>query len=237
MQRHGGGQCGSVVGRGVREARDGVLLPSQVHVIVYPLQRLWGKQLGWEGHPKLQAPDTSKERGTLGIPPIPPAQTHGGCRRMRSRSGLHWAMGCIVSPTRTPTLTHHAWVLGLERYKLPQRGHVGWLVGGHWRRWRVQDVMVAGNDGGERLVGDGKLLHGACLDQLQGRQRRMGVRPPPWAWLNPCTLPRASSRPCASRSSRSGGLGYSRDLQAPTARVVPRRPPWRLTGGGRQQSG
>lgn len=60
MQRHGGGQRGSVVGRGVCEAGDGVLLPSQVHVIVYPLQRLWGKQLGWEGHPKFQAPDTGK---------------------------------------------------------------------------------------------------------------------------------------------------------------------------------
>lgn len=48
MQRYGGGQCGSVVGWGVSEARDGVLLPSQVHVIVYPLQRLWGEQLGWE---------------------------------------------------------------------------------------------------------------------------------------------------------------------------------------------
>lgn len=42
MQRHGGRQCGSVVRRRVCEASDGVLLPSQVHVIVYPLQRLWG---------------------------------------------------------------------------------------------------------------------------------------------------------------------------------------------------
>lgn len=40
MQRHGGGERGSMVGRGVREAGDGVLLPSQVHIIVYPLQRL-----------------------------------------------------------------------------------------------------------------------------------------------------------------------------------------------------
>lgn len=40
MQRHGRGERGSVVGRGVREAGDGVLLPSQVHIIVYPLQRL-----------------------------------------------------------------------------------------------------------------------------------------------------------------------------------------------------
>lgn len=42
MQWHGGRQCGSVVRRRVCEACDGVLLPSQVHVIVYPLQRLWG---------------------------------------------------------------------------------------------------------------------------------------------------------------------------------------------------
>lgn len=102
MQRHGGGERGSVVGRGVREAGDGVLLPSQVHIIVYPLQR-------------------------------------------------------------------HSWVLGLERHELPQGSHVGRLVGGHWRRGRVQDVMVAGDDGGERLVGDWELLHGACLDQ-RGRE-------------------------------------------------------------------
>lgn len=98
MQRHGGRQRGSVVRRRVREACDGVLLPSQVHVIVYPLQR-------------------------------------------------------------------HAWMLGLERYELPQGGHVGRLVGGHWWRGWVQDVMVAGDDGGECLVGDGKLLHGTCLNQ------------------------------------------------------------------------
>lgn len=59
----------------------------------------------------------------------------------------------------------------MERHELPQGSHVGRLVGGHWRRGRVQDVMVAGDDGGERLVGDWELLHGACLDQLQGLER------------------------------------------------------------------
>lgn len=56
MQRHRGGQRGSVVGRGVREARDGVLLPSQVHIIVYPLQRLWRKQVRLGGVSQITLP-------------------------------------------------------------------------------------------------------------------------------------------------------------------------------------
>lgn len=161
MQRHGGRQCGSVVRRRVREACDGVLLPSQVHVIVYPLQRLWVKQLGWEEHPKLHLPDAMKTQAPWAPCPPPPAYTHRGCRRTRPQGG-----GRVTSPAHPSTPTHHAWMLGLERYELPQGGHVGRLVGGHWRRGWVQDVMVAGDDGGECLVGDGKLLHGTCLNQL-----------------------------------------------------------------------
>lgn len=78
----------------------------------------------------------------------------------------------MVSPAHPSTPTHHTWMLGLERYELPQGGHVGRLVGGHWRRGWVQDVMVAGDDGGECLVGNRKLLHGTCLNQLWGEKER-----------------------------------------------------------------
>lgn len=73
MQRHGGRQCGSVVRRRVGETCNGVLLPSQVHVIVYPLQRLWGKELGWEEHPKLHLPNAMKTEAPWAPCPPPPA--------------------------------------------------------------------------------------------------------------------------------------------------------------------
>lgn len=133
-----------------------------------------------------------------------------------------WGISC---PQAVPhTLTHHAWVLGLERYKLPQGGHVGWLVGGHWRRGGVQDVMVAGDDGGERLVGDGELLHGACLDQLWGREKN-GGQTPTVGMAAPLPPPQVSNRPHDPRNLHSSGLGYPHDLRAPTAQVVPRGRP------------
>lgn len=119
-----------------------------------------------------------------------------------------------MSPVCPSTPTHHTWMLGLERYKLPQGGHVGRLVGGHWRRGWVQDVMVAGDDGGECLVGDGKLLHGTCLNQLWGEmERKTRVR-------HPCPLPRASKGPCALRNLRYSGLGCPHHLWALTAQAA-----------------
>lgn len=55
-------------------------------------------------------------------------------------------------------------MLGLEWNKLTEGSHMWRLVWWH-RRWRVQNVMVAGNERWECLVGDGELLHGTGLDQ------------------------------------------------------------------------
>lgn len=61
--------------------------------------------------------------------------------------------------------THHTRVLGLQRYKLPQRRHVSRLGVWGWR-WGVQDVVVTGDEVGVGLIGHRELLHGARLDQL-----------------------------------------------------------------------
>lgn len=66
--------------------------------------------------------------------------------------------------------TYHAWVLGLQRDELPKRCHVGRLRWGR-RGWRVQDVVVTGDEVGVGLVGHGELLHGARLDQLLREER------------------------------------------------------------------
>lgn len=61
--------------------------------------------------------------------------------------------------------THHTWMLGLQRYKLPKRCHVGRLGVWGWR-WGVQDVVVTGDEVGVGLIGHRELLHGTRLDQL-----------------------------------------------------------------------
>lgn len=109
MQGNRWGEGWGMVGGRVCEAPNGVLLPSKVHIIVYPLQ----------GHSR---------------------------------------------------------VLRLEGDKLAQRCHVGGLVGWSWWWW-VQDIMVTGDEGGERLVGDGELLHGTRLDQ-RGWKAAEGVMLP-----------------------------------------------------------
>lgn len=182
-----------------------------------------GKQLGWEEHPKLHLPDAMKTEAPC---PPPPAQTHRGCRRTRPQGG-----GCITSPACPSTPTHHTWMLGLERYELPQGGHVGRLVGGHWRWGWVQDVMVAGDDGGECLVGDGKLLHGTCLNQLWGEtERKTKVR-------HPCPLPRASKGPCAPRNLHYSGLGYPQDSGHSRPRLSPGVPRCDSPGVGGSRAG
>lgn len=70
-------------------------------------------------------------------------------------------------------LQGHTWVLGLQRYKLPKRCHVGRLgVWGWW--WGVQDVVVTGDEVGVGLIGHGELLHGTRLDQ-RGWEAAEGV--------------------------------------------------------------
>lgn len=70
--------------------------------------------------------------------------------------------------------TYHTRMLGLEGDKLAQGSHVRRLVWWH-RRWRVQNVMITGDEGRERLVGDRELLHGTGLDQLQRERKKTGL--------------------------------------------------------------
>lgn len=122
-----------------------------------------GERVRLGGAPQITPPQGCEDRGTLGTLPTTP--------QLRP-TGVAEGQDPKVVGTCPSTPTHHTWMLGLERYELPQGGHVGRLVGGHWWRGWVQDVMVAGDDGGECLVGDGKLLHGTCLNQLWGETKR-----------------------------------------------------------------
>lgn len=67
--------------------------------------------------------------------------------------------------TNKQKTAYHTRVLGLERDKLTERSHMWRLVRWH-RWWRVQDVMVTGNERWECLVRHRELLHGTSLDQL-----------------------------------------------------------------------
>lgn len=89
------------------------------------------------------------------------------------------SQGVLISPkvhVVVQPLQGHTRVLGLQRYKLPQRCHVSRLGVWGWR-WGVQDVVVTGDEVGVGLIGHRKLLHGARLDQ-RGREAAKWVMLP-----------------------------------------------------------
>lgn len=88
-----------------------------------------------------------------------------GQRESVTGKALPTTLPAATSAVGPITQTHHPWVLGLQRYELPQRRHVGGLGVWGWR-WGVQDVVVTGDEVGVGLVGHGELLHGTRLDQL-----------------------------------------------------------------------
>lgn len=93
---------------------------------------------------------------------------------------------CFPAPPAIPssvgpiTQTHHTWVLGLQRYKLPKRCHVSGLGVWSWR-WGVQDVVVTGDEVGVGLIGHRELLHGTRLDQLLRKGVKAGECSGLWA--------------------------------------------------------